>query len=123
MPINDHTVLWVVQVTESADRDVGEAVDYFLDIEEYDAADDFLNQFEAVKQRLEELPERGHVPEEFKKIDVLTYREVHFGKFRLIFHVEKALRSVFVDAVLHGKRNVERILKERLIRLPSDPGS
>ena len=71
MPRNEHPTAGV-QVTESADRDVGEARTTSLDVEESDAADDFLNQFETVKQSLNELQERAREPEEFENIGMLT---------------------------------------------------
>lgn len=117
MPKSKRLTRWHVEVSKSAEFDIDEVVDYFIESGELDHADKILNEFELAKESLATLPDRGHYPEEFKRIRVSSHKEIHFGFYRLIYHIDAALGWVFVDAVLDGRRDVELLLTDRILRV------
>jgi plasmid stabilization system protein ParE len=63
---------------------------------------------------LETLPLRGRIVPELLKVQVREYRELLIGSYRLVYRVESA--RVVVLGVFDGRRNLEDILLDRLIR-------
>ncbi len=103
-----------VRITEAAERDL-------LDIWEYVAlndapgkADDLLERLELTCGSLVTSPGRGHVPPELARIGVDLYREVHFKPYRVIY--ETTGRTVYVHAILDGRRDLQSLLERRLLR-------
>lgn len=63
---------------------------------------------------LQEYPERGHNPPELHLLNIEDFLEIHFKPYRIIYRIEK--RDVFVHCILDGRRNIQILLQERLIR-------
>lgn len=118
MPKSKSLPQWHVEVSKSAELDFDEIVAYFIKNDEFDHADKIITEFEGVKESLAALPDRGHYPEEFKRIGVFSHKEIHFGVYRVIYHIDAAQGWVFVDAVLDGRREVAQILTDRILRVP-----
>ncbi len=59
-------------------------------------------------------PERGNTPKELRDLGITEYREVHYKPYRVIYRIfgEKAV----VYCVIDGRRDMESLLKRRLIR-------
>jgi toxin ParE1/3/4 len=75
-----------------------------------------LNQIEQAIMNLETMPERGHTPPELKRINVQEYREIHLKVYRIIYQIIGP--DVFVHCVLDGRRDIQDLLHERLLRPP-----
>jgi len=60
-------------------------------------------------------PERGRVPPELRAIGDRRWREVQEPPWRIIYKVASS-RRVEVHAVLDGRRSLEDMLMERLLR-------
>ncbi|MCM3877903.1 MAG: type II toxin-antitoxin system RelE/ParE family toxin [Thermoanaerobaculia bacterium] len=90
------------------------------EIIEYIARDDpgaaarVLDTLEARAASLRTLAARGRIVPELKRIQVHAYRELLGGPYRLIYRVESA--RVVVVGVFDGRRNLEDILIDRLLR-------
>jgi toxin ParE1/3/4 len=67
--------------------------------------------------RLDEFPERGNVPKELVEIGVREFREAHHKPYRLIYRVTED--KVIVYCVLDGWRDMQSLLRRRLLRRPS----
>ena len=63
---------------------------------------------------MEEYPERGHIPQELKLTGIKRYLEIHYKPYRIIYEIEKNL--VYIHSILDGRRNIQEILAERLLR-------
>ena len=91
-----------------------------LEIIEYIASDDPGTAMEVLKRikvrtaRLDSSPQRGRIGPELLKQGVSRYRELVINPWRVIYRVEES--RVFVVAVIDGRRNVEDVLLERLLR-------
>ena len=65
-------------------------------------------------QTLAALPERGRIVPELRAVDVLTYRELIEGPWRIVYRYD--VDRVHVMAVLDARRELSSLLLERLVR-------
>ena len=77
-------------------------------------AERLLDELEHAIMTLENMPERGHIPPELKRVNVHGYREIHVKVYRIIYQVIGA--DVFVHSILDGRRDIQDLLQERLLR-------
>jgi len=98
-----------------------EAEDDLFDIYRYVALNDSVRQADrllaALKracQALRTFPLRGHIPPELGGIGVSDFREVRYRPYRIFYSVER--RTVFIHCVLDGRRDLQTLLQEHLIR-------
>lgn len=100
---------------------VSDAEEDIFSIYSYVAAHDSPQRAQILFDRLHEIcgslsdhPERGHVPPELDQISVKTFLEVHFKPYRIIFQIVE--KSVFIHCVLDGRRDLQDLLQQRLLR-------
>ncbi len=100
---------------------VADAEDDLFDIYRYVASANSIVKAERLIQilqelclSLEEFPDRGHIPPELESIGVLDYREVHYKPYRVIYQVIGM--DVYVHCVLDGRRDLQELLQERMLR-------
>ncbi|MDD9983389.1 MAG: type II toxin-antitoxin system RelE/ParE family toxin [Gammaproteobacteria bacterium] len=105
----DFQVLW----TDAARLDLERIVEF---IAEENPANAFtgLARLEQRCQALAALPERGRIVPEARAVDVLTYRELIEGPWRIVYRYD--VDRVHVMAVLETHREVSSQLLERLVR-------
>ncbi|MBD3336823.1 MAG: plasmid stabilization protein [Candidatus Eisenbacteria bacterium] len=91
-----------------------------LRIAEYIAQDDprtalkILNKIKTRTARLEHSPKRGRIVPELLKHGISRYREVVIRPWRVLYRIEDT--KVYIVSVIDGRRNVEDVLLERLVR-------
>ena len=105
----DFQVLW----TDAARRDL-EGIVEFIAEESPTNALATLARLEQRCQALAALPERGRVVPEMRSVDVLTYRELIEGPWRIVYRYD--VDRVHVMAVLDARRELSSQLLERLVR-------
>jgi toxin ParE1/3/4 len=100
---------------------VADAEQDLLDIYQYVARNDapmkankLLENLEKTILRLQTMPLRGHVPLELERVGVLEFREVLFKPYRIVYQVVKT--QVYPHCVLDGRRNIQDLLQERILR-------
>ena len=98
----------------SARRDLEGIIAYLAD-RSPKAALATLDQLEIKAKALANLPERGRIVPELRHLHVRQYRDLVVATYRLIYRVRGA--RVVVLAVLDGRRSLEDILLDRLIRV------
>lgn len=103
-----------VRLAEEAEQDLVDIYRYIKSHDSAEKASHVLDRLELLCVRLVELPGRGHVPPELDRIGVLSYREVHFKPYRVIYEVIR--QDVFIHCVLDGRRDMQALLERRLIR-------
>ncbi len=104
-----------VYVVEEAEQDLQEIYRYVFRNDSPEKADRLLDNIEKTVMKLEALPLRGHIPPELERISVTEYREVFFKPYRIIYQVTG--RAVYVYCVLDGRRDLQDLLQERLLRV------
>jgi len=102
-----------VQWAEAAARDLEELVSFIAMDSELDA-DRVLSRLEARSATLESSPGRGRLVPELARFGMRTWRELVVRPYRLIYRIEGD--TVNVLAVFDGRRDLEDLLLERLLR-------
>ncbi len=102
-------VLW----TETAVRDLEDIISFIATDSPGNAAA-VLARLKERAAALEANPMRGRVVPELALFGITTWREMIVKPHRLIYRVEAD--SVFVLAVLDGRRDLEDLLLQRLVR-------
>ncbi|HKZ16800.1 MAG TPA: type II toxin-antitoxin system RelE/ParE family toxin [Geobacteraceae bacterium] len=103
-----------VSLVEAAELDL---LDIHLYVELNDTprrADDLIDKLEQTIFSLADMPERGHYPQELERIGIREYREIHYKPYRIIYTIQG--RDVIVHCVLDGRRDMQTLLHQRLLR-------
>ena len=98
-----------------------DAEDDLFDIYTYVALNDSIERadrlFTGLRRtclKLKTLPLRGRIPSELFEIGVIEFRELHYKPYRIIYSIEGL--TVLVHCILDGRRDIQTILQERLLR-------
>ncbi len=103
-----------VLIDPQAKQDLKELFIYVALNDGTSMADKLLDAIEKTFYKLEEYPERGHIPQELKLTGIKRYLEIHYKPYRIIYEIDKGL--VYIHSILDGRRNIQEILSERLLR-------
>ncbi|MBN2424485.1 MAG: type II toxin-antitoxin system RelE/ParE family toxin [Calditrichaceae bacterium] len=103
-----------VFLTEDAQEDIFGIYNYVALNDSIDKADSLFEKLQETCLSLENYPDRGHLPPELERINVREYSEIHFKPYRIIYQIRN--RQVFIHCVLEGRRNLQDILQERILR-------
>lgn len=108
--MKQHTVF----VTDGAQTDLQDLYDYVAERDAPAKADAPLDKLEALITSLCNFPERGAVTKELRDLGIRDYREVYFKPYRVIYRVRDS--QVFVYLVVDGRRDMQTLLMQRLVR-------
>lgn len=103
-----------VLIDPLAKQDMKEIFLYAAFNDSISSADKLLVSIETTITKLEEYPERGHIPQELRQTGIKRYLEIHYKPYRIIYEIENNL--IYVHCVLDARRNIQEILGERLLR-------
>ena len=103
-----------VALVEAAETDLYEIHLYVESNDSLERADELLDGLEQAVASLAEMPERGHFPPELERIGIREYREIHFKPYRIVYTIRKD--AVIVHCVLDGRRDMQSLLQQRLLR-------
>ena len=106
---------WKVAFTRHAEEDIKAILLWMADQEGPDRAENLLRQFMQARDSLSQLPERGRIPPELVRVNVLSYREIQAKPYRIVYHVDRISQTVFVHMVADSRRNFTELLKDRLL--------
>ena len=104
-----------VQWAEIAVRDLEEIVG-FIALDSPANAERVLEKIERRASTLKSTPERGRVVPELTRLGMRTLRELVVKPYRLIYRTEGD--TVTVLSLFDGRRDLEDLLLERLVRSP-----
>lgn len=104
-----------VRWAEVAVRDLEELV-AFVAIESADDAERLLERIEKQAATLESVPARGRVAPELARFGMRSWRELVVRPYRVVYRIEGD--TVTVLAVFDGRRDLEDVLLDRLLRMP-----
>ncbi len=99
---------------QEAEEDLAEIIEFVADHDSVERANYMLEKLLGVCERLEQHPKRGHFLPELRSIGIKSYREVHFKPYRIIYEVIG--RDVFIHLIVDGRRNLQTLLEQRLLR-------
>ncbi len=104
-----YSVFW----TETAQNDLDSIIEYISN-DSIDNAISILNKIKEKAETLYSFPERGRIIPELKYHNIESYRELILTPWRIMYKIEKDV--VYVLSVIDGRRNIEDILLERLLK-------
>ncbi|MBD3240215.1 MAG: type II toxin-antitoxin system RelE/ParE family toxin [Chitinivibrionales bacterium] len=105
---------YAVHIVADAERDILDIYRYVRNAASKRKADELLAKLEAACESLDVAPERGHIPPELRPVGVVEYREIHYKPYRIIY--QTVGKRVYVHCVLDGRRELQELLEERLLR-------
>jgi len=103
-----------VLIDPQAKEDLKEIFFYVLSNDNLSSANKLLDALEKTCYKLETYPERGHIPQELRLTGINRYLEIHYKPYRIIYEISK--NFIYIHCVLDGRRNIQEILAERLLR-------
>lgn len=104
---------FAVRVSKSAENDIAAIAAYLA---EHGAAEAALRFIETIGDRIETLasfPLRGPIPSEIESLQAKEYRQLLFGRYRIVFKVVE--QTVTVVLVADGRRDMQTLLRDRLL--------
>jgi len=97
------------QLTDDAIFDIDAIWLYLLEKEGGESADRIVTELFKVFYKLAEIPNSGH-----RRPDLTSRRVLFYRIFSYLVIYQPGSSPLLILGVLHGKRNVSRILKQRL---------
>ncbi len=114
MNSNGDKMKYKVNFVSDAEEDLFEIYKYvYLNYSE-DNAEKLYSKLQEKCLLLQEFPERGHVPPELDLLEVSDFLEIHYKPYRIIYRIIK--REVFIHCIIDGRRDIQKLLQERLLR-------
>ena len=107
-------VKYKVNLTSSAEEDLFETYKYIYFNDSAEVADKIYSELKKKCFSLQEFPERGHTTKELALFSINDFQEIFYNSFRIIYQIIG--KEVFVHYVLDGRRDLQKLLQERLIR-------
>ncbi len=104
-----------VYIIEDAEKDLLDIYSYVSRNDSTESAEDVFDAIQDTCLSLSTLPARGHVPPEMERVGIFEYLEIHFKPYRIIYQVRE--NEIFVHCILDGRRSLQELLQERLIRV------
>jgi toxin ParE1/3/4 len=106
-------MIFTVEVSREARRDLGEIAEYIADNDSTAMADHVLVKIGEVLDSLSESPHRGAHPPELVVVSNPAVREIFFKPYRVIYQVVG--RKVSVLLIADGRRDLHELLQRRLL--------
>lgn len=103
-----------VNISSSAEDDLFEICKYLYFYDSEKAADDIYLKLREKCFSLKKHPNRGHIPKELSLFEIHDFLEIIDKPFRIIYQIIG--KEIFVHSVLDGRRDMQKLLQERLIR-------
>jgi len=103
-----------VLIDPKAKHDLKEIFLYIAVNDNLSSASKLLDSIENTCYNLVNFPEGGHIPTELRSTGINKYLEIHYKNYRIIYEIENS--TVYIHLVLDGRRNIQEILSDRLLR-------
>jgi len=108
-------VAWIVAFTRRAEEDILGIFEFIAEREGPDMAEALLEKFIQARDSLRELPDRGRIPPELKRVNIHSYREIQLKPYRIVYRIHKAAHAIHIHVVADSRRNFTELLRERLL--------
>jgi toxin ParE1/3/4 len=103
-----------VRLDADAEEDMFAIYRYVALNDSLEQADRVFGALKRVCYSLRTLPLRGHTPPELQEIGVTAFKEIRFKPYRIFFSLDRS--RVTIHCVLDGRRDLQTLLQERLLR-------
>ena len=102
-----------VRIDNIASDDLYAIYRYVANNDSPEKAERLIDNIHKAVSSLETMPTRGSHPPELQRWGILDFREIFFKPYRIIYEIRS--KTVFVHAVLDGRRNCEDLLQQRIL--------
>ncbi|KQN26540.1 hypothetical protein ASE86_10620 [Sphingomonas sp. Leaf33] len=102
--------------TPAARRDLEALDDYLVVTESVEVAERILSEIARRIAALEEFPERGSIPDDLRTIGRQSTRQIVAGRNRILYRVIDD--TVIVTLIADGRRDMQTLLRQRLLTPP-----
>lgn len=105
---------YTVRISQDAELDLFEIARYVAQKDSLAKAESLVDQ---IMERCSTLcidPTRGHVPPELSRFSIRTHQQIHFKPYKIIYRIDG--KTVWVDCIIDGRRDLEELLQRRLIQ-------
>ena len=103
-----------VFIIDDAEEDIYEIYNFVAIHDSSASAEKLLENLEKTCHSLSTFPNRGHIPPELERISIFEYKEIHYKPYRIIYQIMDS--AIYVHCILDGRRNLQQLLQERLLR-------
>jgi len=103
-----------VSLTSEAETDLFDIWRFVAENDSSIKANSLLGKLESICENLGKTPNKGHVPKELRRIDVFNFYEIHHKPYRILYEREET--QILIHAILDGRRDMESLLRARLLR-------
>ncbi len=103
-----------VHFISDAEDDLFEIYKFIYQNDSEEAAEKLYNKLYQECLTLQVIPGRGRIPPELKLLEIDNYAEILCKPYRIIYQVIED--NVFVHCILDGRRDLQTLLQERLLR-------
>ena len=97
-----------------AEEDIFEIYNYVAKHDSPGKADKLFENLQMTCLSLESFPERGHIPPELERINLIGFFEIHYKPYRIIYQILN--NEVYIHCILDGRRELQELLEKRLLR-------
>lgn len=104
-----------VNIVSSAEEDLFEIYQYVFFNDSEEKTEKLYSKLCEKCLSLQEYPNRGRVPPELKFLEINDFLEINYKPYRIIYQIVE--KVVFIHCVLDGRRDMQKLLQERLIRV------
>ncbi len=102
------------QLDIDAESDLFENYRYLALTDSIGQADQLFDSLKRSCLSLRTSPLRGNIPPELRDVGVSQFREIRLKPYRIMFSIEQI--AVTVHCILDGRRDMQTLLEERLLR-------
>lgn len=114
MILKEIRVKYKVNLSFSVEEDLYEIYKYVYLTDSMEKAERLFSKLYEKCIALKEYPYRGHIPQELSLFEINDFLEIIYKPYRIIYQIIE--KEVFVRCILDGRRDMQKLLQERLIR-------
>lgn len=107
--MQEYKIIW----TETAKNDLNQIIDYIA-LEKEDVAKSIYIRIKEKVNSLKIMPNKNRIIPELQSVGIELFRETIDNPWRIMFRISE--NEVFILLIIDGRRNVEDIIFEKLIR-------
>jgi toxin ParE1/3/4 len=100
-------------ISRFAEDDLYELLDYYKSIN-FEFSEKLLISIEDKIKKLKIFPEQGRIVPELEQQNILDYRELIEGNYRIIYAIQE--NTVIIHTIIDSRRNLEDLIIKKLIR-------
>lgn len=106
-----------VLLTGDAERDLEVLHAWMMANRSPDVADGLLEDLLTLIASMENMPERGSIPKELEQLGITEFRQMLLPPYRLVYRITR--QTVIIMLIADGRRDMQTILRQRLLRPPN----